>query len=90
MINTTCFFLLLKLLNAIAKSRQINWRTERTKTYGSIYFCKDIINIELVVENSWNSVITEVNKLKNICIAVYEFAFYIFQMQIFHIYNLKS
>ena len=37
-----CFFLL-KLLNTIAKSCQINWRIERTKICGSIYFCKNKI-----------------------------------------------
>ena len=37
-----------------------------------------------------NSAITEVNELKNICIAIFRLMFYIFRMQIFHIYNLKS
>ena len=37
-IINTYFFLLLKFLDAIAKSRRINWRIERIKTWGSIYF----------------------------------------------------
>ena len=43
---------------------------------------QDIIKIKLLVGNS---AITEVNEVKNI-----KFTFKIFQMQIFHIYNLKS
>ena len=43
---------------------------------------QDIIKIKLLVGNS---AITEANELKNI-----KFTFKIFQMQIFHIYNLKS
>ena len=39
MINTY-FFLLLRFLNAITKSRQINWKIERTKTYHSMRYCK--------------------------------------------------
>ena len=31
-------FMLLKFLNAIARPRQINWRTEGIKTSGSIFF----------------------------------------------------
>ena len=42
MINTY-LFLLLKLLHEIAKFCQINWRIERTKTCGLIFFCKDKI-----------------------------------------------
>ena len=37
MINTY-FFVLLNVLNAIAKSREINWRIEITKTCGSRYY----------------------------------------------------
>ena len=33
---------------------------------------------------------TKVNELKNIYKTVYKFMFFIFQMQIFHIYKLKS
>ena len=58
------FFPLLKLLHAIAKSCQINWRIERTKTYGSIFLQRlNITKIKLVVGNS---VITEVKELKDI------------------------
>ena len=67
----------------IAKSCQINRRKERTKTSGSIFFTK--IRYYKVKLLFGNSAITEVNKLKNI-----KFTFQIFQMQIFHIYNLKS
>ena len=61
-------FLLLELLYAIAKSYQINWRIEKTKTYSSIFFAK----IELLIGNS---AITEVNELKNIYITVFKFTF---------------
>ena len=37
------FFLLLELLHANAKFWQINWRIERTKTRGSIFFSKNKI-----------------------------------------------
>ena len=37
-----------------------------------------------------NSAITEVNELKNICIAIFRLTLYIFRMPIFHTYNLKS
>ena len=33
---------------------------------------------------------TEVNELKNICIAIFRLMFNNFRMQIFHIYNLES
>ena len=61
-------FLLLELLYAIAKSCQINWRIEKTKTDGSIFFAK----IELLIGNF---AITEVNELKNIYITVFKFTF---------------
>ena len=66
MINTY-FFLLLKLLDAIAKSRQINWRIGKKKTYTPIYICKDkvLLKINFLVQNFE---ITEVNELKNIYI----------------------
>ena len=32
------FFFLLKILNTVARSCKINWRTERTKIYDSICF----------------------------------------------------
>ena len=64
------FFLLLKIFNTVARSYKINWTTERTKTCGSICFCKDIVKIKLLVVNS---AVTEVSELKNICIAIFKF-----------------
>ena len=62
----------MKIFNAVARSYKINWRTERTKTCGSICFCKDIIKVKLVVVNSE---VTEVNELKNICMAIFRLTF---------------
>ena len=69
------FFLLLKLLHAIAKSCQINWRIERTKICGSIFFCKDMTKIKLLVGNS---AIAKAYELENI-----KFTFKIFRMPFF-------
>ena len=66
------FFLLLKIFDTVARSYKINWRTERTKTCGSICFCKDIIKIKLLVVNS---AVTEVNEWKNLCIAIFGLTF---------------
>ena len=66
------FFLLLKIFNTVARSYKINWRTERTKTCGSICLCKDIIKIKLLVVNS---AVTEVNELKNIWSAIFRLTF---------------
>ena len=65
------FLLLLKIFNTVARSYKINWRTERTKTRGSIIWF-DIIKIKLLVVNS---AVTEVNELKNICIAIFKLTF---------------
>ena len=65
------FFVLLKLLYVITQSCKTNWRRKRTKTCGSIFFCRD----KLLVGNSD---ITEVNELKNI-----KFTLKIFRMQFF-------
>ena len=72
----------MKLLHAITKYFQINWKIERTKICGSVFLSKNkiITKMKLLVGNS---AITEVNELKNI-------KFMFFRMQIFHIYNLKS
>ena len=53
----------------------------------SVFAKIDIIKIKLLVVNS---AVTEVNELKNICIAIFRLTFQIFRMQIFDIYNLKS
>ena len=82
MINTS-FFLFLKLLHVIAKSCQINWTIERTKTYGSIFFCKDKILQGKVA--SWEFCIYRNQRVENI-----KFTCKIFRMQIFHLYNPKS
>ena len=77
---STYFFLLLTLLNAIGKSRQINREggggVERTKTCDKIYFCKDKIlryykDLNLLIGKSAT---TEVNELKNISIIVFKFS----------------
>ena len=57
-------FMLLKFLNAIARPRQINWRTEGIKTSGSIFF----FFAKARPYNDWstvgNSAITEADELK--------------------------
>ena len=63
------FYLLLNIFNTVARSFKINWRTERAKTCGSKI---DIIKIKLLVVNS---AVTEVNELKNICIAIFRLTF---------------
>ena len=77
----------MKIFNTVARFYKINWRTERAKACGSTCFCKNTIKIKLLVVNS---TVTEVNELKNICIAIFRLTFKIFRMQIFDIYNLKS
>ena len=49
--------ILFKLLNAIAKFRQINCRIERIQTWGSAIFCKFLVG---------NSASTEASELRNI------------------------
>ena len=73
--NNAYSSLLLKLLHAIAKYCQINCRIEKTKTRGSIFFCKDKID----KVSSWE-----------FCNKNIEFTFKIFRMKVFHIYKLKS
>ena len=66
-------FLLLKLLHAIAKFYQINWRIKRRKTCGSIVFVEIRYHkVELLIGNS---AITEFNQLKDIYIIVFIFTF---------------
>ena len=68
------FFLLLKIFNIVARSYKINWRAERAKRHvvQSVFAKIDFIKIKLLVVNS---AVTEVNELKNICIAIFRLTF---------------
>ena len=76
--------------NAIAKYCQIDWRIERLKTLGSIYFLQrlDLTRIKLLVGNS---AIIEVDELK-ITLQYLDLYLRFFECKFkhFHIYNFKS